>query len=209
MLGDMCIHLLMSYQWLRWRIFWELIQWLINRMVVSWWCSEGWLMAWWWQSVSIFLFTLHESFPFHLPFSPIKEDGFDLPRVRIHTFSSICTSVATTMITSRRVCALALGEQASGTPTFQILHREEEVNQVFGRALCNCSLVLEYDYVNYSFIMADDKNRNNDGNNNSSLSATVATTAPSPCVIILFFPFSLFCLLRKWIRHACLYDLHL
>ena len=183
------------------------IQWLINRMVVSWWCSEGWLMAWWWQSVSIFLFTLHESFPLHLPFSPIKEDGFDLPRVRIHTFSSICTSVAATMITSRWVCAHALGEQAFGTPTFQILHREEEANQVFGRALCYCSLVLEYDNVDYFFfIMADE---NNDGNNNSSLSATVATTAPSPCVIILFFPFSLFCLLRKWIRHACLYDLHL
>ncbi|BAA89550.1 hypothetical protein [Oryza sativa Japonica Group] len=65
--------------------------------------------------------------------------------------------------------------------TKDILHREEEANQVFGRALCNCSLVLEYDYVDYFFfIMADDKNRNNDGNNNSSLSATVATTAPSP-----------------------------
>nr|CAD41670.3 OSJNBa0019K04.17 [Oryza sativa Japonica Group] len=65
-------------------------------------------------------------------------------------FSSTSISIAAMVIPSRRVRAHSLGEYAS-----LILHREEEANQAFGSASCNCLFVLEYDNIDYIlFIMS-------------------------------------------------------
>jgi hypothetical protein len=110
-----------------------------------------------------------------------------ISRVRECTpFSSTSISIAAMVIPSRRVRAHSLGEYAS-----LILHREEEANQAFGSASCNCSFVLEYDNIDYIlFIMVGGENsKGNGGNNNDSPSATIATTIASTYVILLLSSF--------------------